>query len=146
MDDISEQDVNVSQNNGYTVQHFSYELSRDRDSKGVPFGETSPSFLDFTVRIATKDSAKVFFERMSITETFPYSFLFNASFNGVRRLSDCEDAMVATGYVIDVEEIYEDAAPGNQDARQMLVHVKLLVSNLVYLGQDKVLKVTVTND
>ena len=64
----------------------------------------------------------------------------------MRRLSDCDDAMVATGYVVDVEEIYENAAPGSQDTRQMLVHVKLLVSNLAYLGREKVLKVTVTND
>ena len=146
MEDISEQDVNVSQNNGYTVQHFSYGFSRDSTSQGVPYGETSPSFLDFTVRIASGDSARVFFERMCIPDTFPYSFLFNASFNSVRRLSDCDDAMVATGYVVDVEETYENAAPGREDTRQMLVHVKLLVSNLAYLGREKVLKVTVTND
>lgn len=146
LEDISEQDVNILQNNGFTVQHFSYELNRNRNPQGVPYGETGSSFLNFTVKVASKDSAKVFFERMFITETFPYSFLFNASFNGVHRLSDCEDAMVATGYVVDVEEIYESFAPGNQDARQMLVHVKLLVSKLAYLGQDKVLKVTVTND
>ena len=144
-ENISEQGVNVWQNNCYTVQHFAYECRRKRNASGTPYGPTTPSYLDFSVRIASPDSGKVFFERMHASKSFPYSFLFNASFNDMRKLTECEDAMVATGYVINLEEAYdkplEDGAQG-----QMLLRGRLLLCNIAYLGRDRVLKLMITTD
>ena len=147
VDDITEQGVTVWQYNGFTVQHFRYECCRRRNESGLPYGPTLPAYLDFTVRIASEDSGKVFYERMRTNETFPYSFLFNASFNTRRQLSECEDALVATGYIVDLEEEYESAPAADGSAEQMLVHARLLLSNLTYLGrEDRTLELTITKD
>lgn len=146
VEDITEQGIQVRQGNCFTVQHFSYECRRRRNDAGTPYGPTLPAYLDFTVKVAYGDSGKVFFDRMQRTETFPYSFLFNASFNGMRRLSECEDAMVATGYIVDLEEFYESAPTSDGSAEQMLIRARLLISNLAYLGRERTLDLTITND
>ena len=146
VENIAEQGINVWQNNSFTVQHFSYECRRRRNDSGKPYGQTLPAYLDFTVRVSSGESGKVFFDRMRTNETFPYSFLFNASFNSMRRLSECEDAMVVTGYIVEVEELFESAPASDGSAEQMLIHARLLISNLAYLGQEHTLNLTITND
>lgn len=146
LEDISEQGVSVWHGNCFTIQHFSYECRRERDGDGFPYGATLPSTLEFTVKVSAGDSGKHFFKRMGSDETFPYSFLFNATFSANGRLSDCEDAMVATGYLTDVEESYGAVSLSDGSQEQMLIHVKLLLSNLAYLGREKTLNLTLTND
>lgn len=137
LEDIMEEGVTIWQNNSFTVQQFSYSCERKRDLSGEPYGPTQPSYLYFTVRISSDDSAKAFFERLGSQTPFPYSFLFNASFNEMRRMAQCEDALVARAYLVDVEESFEE---------QMLIKGKLLLCNLSYLGQDETLQLTITND
>ena len=146
VEDISEQGVNVMQSNCFTVQHFSYACSRRRNDAGAPYGPTLPAYLDFTVKVASGDSGKIFFERMYQKGTFPYSFLFNADFNDMRRLATCEDAMIVTGYIIDVEECYDKDFRQDGSSEQMLIRARLLLSNIAYLGNERVLKLTITND
>ena len=137
LEDITEGGVSVWQNNCFTVQHFSYACERKRNAAGIPFGPTQPSYLYFTVRISSDESAKEFLERLASRDPYPYSFLFNASFSDKRRLAQCEDALVARAYLTDVEESFEE---------QMLIKGKLLLCNLSYLGQNDSLKLTITND
>ena len=137
MEDVAEEGVTIWQNNSFTVQHFSYACERKRNPAGEPYGPTQPSYLYFTVRINSDSSAKEFFERMGSREPFSYSFLFNASFNEMRRMAQCEDALIARAYLVDVEESFEE---------QMLIKGKLLLCSLSYLGQDETLKLTITND
>lgn len=144
-EDITEQGVNVYQNNCFTVQHFTYECRRRRNDEGIPYGSTLPSFLDFKVKVAPGDNGKVFLERLKQSETFPYSFLFNADFNSMR-LSACEDALVATGYIVNVEESYESVPQEDGSADQMLIHARLLLTNIAYAGSERTLYLTITND
>lgn len=146
LEDITEQGLDVRQNNSFAVQHFNYTCCRRRNDSGIPYGPTLPAYLDFTVKVVSGNNGKVFFERMQTNETFPFSFLFNASFNDTRQLSDYEDAMVATGYIVDLEEEYESAPAADGSAEQMLIHVKLLISNLAYLGRERTLELTITKD
>ena len=146
MDDITEDGISIWQDNCFTVQHFCYECQRDRNSFGIPYGATVPAYLDFTVRIATGNDGKVLYQRMYQNASFPFSFLFNASFNELRRFSSCEDAMIATGYVIGLDESYSTRIGEEGQAEQMLLHVRLLLCNIAYLGRERILKLTVTND
>lgn len=145
-ENIAEKGVNVMQSNCFTVQHFSYVCRRSRNDSGLPYGPTNTSYMDFTVRVASEDSGKMFFEHMKANETFSYSFLFNASFNGLRRLSECQDALVASGYIIDLEEMYDKTPLESGMAEQMLIKVRLLLSNIAYLGKERVLDLKITND
>ena len=83
---------------------------------------------------------------MGMDETSPYSFLFNAVFGANGRLRDSEDALVATGYLVDVEEVYGKVSAEDGTPEQMLIHARLLLSNLAYLGREKTLNLTITND
>ena len=146
LDDITDEGVSVWQNNCFTVQHFSYQCNRQRNEAGVPYGPTLPSYLDFTVRVSENDSAKLLFERIGISKTFPYSFLFNASFSTQRRLSDCEDGMVAQGYLVELDESYDSAANNGGTQEQMLIRGRLLLSHIRYVGRENSLKLNITND
>lgn len=146
LDDITEDGVSVWQNNCFTVQHFSYACERERNQAGIPFGPTQTSYLNFTVKIATGESGKLFFERLGAIETYPFSFIFNASFGDNKRMTECEDAMVATGYLVEVEEAFDEPKRKNGSQEQMLIKGTLLISNLEYLGQEKPLQLMVTND
>ena len=146
MEDVTEQGVSIVQNNSFTVQHFSYGCTRKRDHAGVPYGPTVPSYLDFSVRVTADDSAKQFFERMYSRDAFPFSFLFNASFNENRRLTECQDALVARGYLIEVEETCDTSGQDAAASGQMLIKGRLLLSQLIYAGSDKNLTLTITND
>ena len=146
VEDITEQGVNVWRDNCFVIQHFHYDCHRRRNDAGEPYGPTVPAYLSFTVRVTSDNNGKILFERMQSHDTFPYSFLFNATFNASRRLSECQDAMVVTGYVVDVEETYESALSEDGEAEQMLIHAKILMSNIKYLGRERYLQLTMTND
>ena len=136
-DVLNQKDISVSQSNAYTVQHFSYECKRDRTSAGEPYGPTLQSFLDFTIRVSSEESAKLFFERLYINQPFPYSFLFNATFNGIKMLSQCQDALVARGYIVSAKEVYDS---------QMLLQVRILLSKISYLGTENNLELQINQD
>ena len=146
VDDITEQGVSVMQENCFTVQHFSYACSRRRNQAGVPYGPTVPSYLDFTVKVTSDNNGKVFMDRMRQNKTFPYSFLFNARFNDMRYLSEYEDAMVATGYIVDVEESYDNTPREKGSSDQILIRARLLLSNITYLGYERELELMITKD
>ena len=146
LEDITEGGVSMLKNNCFTVQHFFYRVERARDAAGVPFGNNLPSYLDFTVRVASGDSGKAFFERMVSPGNHPYTFLFNATFNSAQKLSQWEDALVATGYMIEAEEVYDKESAGQGSQEQMLIRSRLLLSNLLYTGEDNDLKLNITND
>lgn|GEM_PF-659635 len=120
-----------------TVQHFAYKCERHRASRGNPYGPTTQSFLDFSVKVATKNTAKALLERMNDPETFAYSFLFNTTFGTDGKLSDYQGVLVAHGYLVDLEESFESTnrkagEAAATDNEQMLIKARILLSKIVY--------------
>ena len=144
--DITESKVVVKQADCLTLQHFSYQCGRKRTASGIPYGPTVPSYLNFTIRITDKEQEKGFLERAGLNEPFRYSFLFNATFDTSRhkKLSDYEDAMVVTGYIVEMEEFYDEPQVGSTD-EQSLLRCCLLLCNISYLGSNPV-TLTITED
>ena len=143
--DITEKGIKVRRTDCFTVQHFSYGCRRLRNDEGAPYGPTVPAYLDFTIRVAAGEKEKVFYDRILRSETFRYSFLFNGSFNDKQYLSTYDDALVATGYIVDMEEIHGDPSPG-PSPEQTLLRVRLLLSKLSYVGTERVMELTITKD
>ena len=54
--------------------------------------------------------------------------------------------MVATGYLTEVEERYAASSKEDGSDEQMLIQARLLVSKLSFLGREKILNLTITND
>ena len=140
-DNFIEQPGNLLRTNCYTVQDYQYHCYRKRDEYGNPYGPILSKQLDFSVIVSNVKGTKVFYERLGDRETRYFSFIFNANFNEMGRLEDYEDGMMAKGYVIDVVEETDEG-----EASQLLIHVKMLLSDLSFLGIDSVNRLSITND
>lgn len=144
--DVTEISLNVLLNHAFTVQQMRYSCHRQRNSQGLPYGQHLSDCMELTVRVATNDNAKVFLDCMADNQPHAFSILYDVSFTKMRRLSDYEDAMIARGYVVDVEEEYDKDPHSDGLADQMLVRVSLLLSNLSYVGRTSKLNLTISND
>lgn len=144
-DNILEVGENVEKRLCQTIQHFSYKCQRSRNEAGFPYGGTTPTELQFTVRLESTDGSKLFYQQMQRNEIFSYTFIFNATYNQFDRLNVYDDAMIAKGFVVDVKEDYDATMREDGTLQQILVTVTLLLSSITYMGKDdnyKVLEVT----
>ena len=132
-EDLCEMSEAILRSNCLTVQHFSYESKRNHDNRsGSTLHNEDSTILDFTIRIDTPDRGKRLLEQMQEQEDFAYSFLFNATFKQNGRLDDYDDGMVAQGSIIDIEEVFSS---DNQE--QMLMHIKLLLLSITFIGKEQ---------
>ena len=134
--DICETSAGITRDHCFTVQHFNYESKRYRSKENdANYHAEEPTILDFTIRINTPESGKLLFSQIQKQESFAYSFLFNTTFNAMNSLESYEDAMVACGYIIDIEEVF-NTEKGKGQQEQMLMHVKLLLNNITFIGKQ----------
>ena len=144
-DNIREVGENVEKRLCQTIQHFSYKCQRSRNDAGIPYGSTTPTELQFTVKLETPDDSKVFYQRIQQNELFDYTFLFNATFDHRDRLKSYDDAMIVRGFVVDVKEDYDASVNEDGTVQQILIRVTLLLSSITYVSKDdkhQVLKIT----
>ncbi|MBO4341067.1 MAG: hypothetical protein J5835_06535 [Bacteroidales bacterium] len=136
----------INESECLTVQHFSYTCRRRRNDAGLPYGSTLPSYLDFTIKVTSNNNGKGLLNHMSKNEPFQYSFIFNATFTD-NVLSKYEDLLLATGYIVDVEETYENFVLTDKTVNQTLIHARLLLCNITYVGNGDIASyLNVTND
>lgn len=131
VEDISDESVRIQQDRCYTLQHYAYECRRNRNERGVPYGNTGTSLLVFTVRVSDADSCAVFYQALKSHIVQTFSFLFNATFTSGQQLNSYENAFAARGYVVDVVEDFQSFTDV-----QMTVTVKLLLNSIYYVGRD----------
>ena len=143
-EDFCEVGGSVLQSSCYTIQEYTYRCFRNRDGLGNSYGSIHSDYLDFTVRVDAERGCKRFYQRMADQANAPFSFIFNASFSPSGRLKGYDDGMVTYGYVIDIEESCCDADADHPN--QLLLHVKLLLSNIVYVGHESPRNLIITND
>lgn len=142
-EDICEMRDAILRENCFTVQHFNYESKRchDAGSSSTYHSEASTK-LDFTVRINTPVCGKQLLAHMQDPEQHAYSFIFNATFKPTGRLLDYDDAMMATGYIIDIEEDFTTIQKKEQP-EQMLMHIHLLLNAITFVGKEHNITLTV---
>ena len=144
-DNLQEVEENLEKRLCQTIQHFSYKCQRSRNDAGIPYGSTTPTELQFTVKLETPDDSKVFYQRIQQNELFDYTFLFNATFDHRDRLKSYDDAMIVRGFVVDVKEDYDASVNEDGTVQQILIRVTLLLSSITYVSKDdkhQVLKIT----
>lgn len=135
--DICETNAGITRDHCFTVQHFDYESKRYRSKENdANYHAEEPTILDFSIRINTPETGKELFSQIQKQESFAYSFLFNTTFNAMNSLESYEDAMVARGYIIDIEEVFS-TEKGKGQQEQMLMHVKLLLNNITFIGKQQ---------
>ena len=135
-ENLQEVGNNVEKRLCQTIQHFSYKCQRSRNDAGFPYGETTPTELQFTIRLGAPDDGKVFYQQMQRNELFDHTFIFNASFDQTDRLKTYDDAMIVRGYVVDVKEDYNSAVTLQGNFVPMQIEVTLLLSSITYVGKE----------
>lgn len=141
---VAEVAGSVVQSQCFTVQDYHYHCYRERDEQGNPYGGILSEYLDFSVVVADLEACKFFYQCMDQSENTPMSFLFNATFGPMGRLSDFEDGLVTYGYVVNVDEGCESNDETGQE--QVLIHVRMLLSNMFFLGSNAVHFLEITKD
>jgi hypothetical protein len=131
---LDERKFRIPYDRCFTVLHFSYECRRERNKLGYPFGDTTSTILNFTVRLMSPEDGKPFYHQMQQNEPEFFTFLFNVTLFNRQAVTGYEDAMIVNGYVIDVDDDFMNAPTSEGDTEQMLIHVKLLVANITYVG------------
>ena len=141
---LAEVSGSVVQSQCFTVQDYHYHCYRERDEQGNPYGGILSDYLDFTVVVSDLDACKFFYQCMDLSENTPMSFIFNANFSPSGRLINYEDGMITYGYVVNVDELcMNDDISGEE---QVLIHVKMLLSNVYFLGNNAVHFLEITKD
>lgn len=141
---LAEVSGSVVQSQCFTVQDYHYHCYRERDEQGNPYGGILSDYLDFTVVVSDLDACKFFYQCMDLSENTPMSFIFNANFSPSGRLINYEDGMITYGYVVNVDEgCMNDDTSGEE---QVLIHVKMLLSNVYFLGNNAVHFLEITKD
>lgn len=141
---LAEVGGSVVQSQCFTVQDYHYHCYRKRDDQGNPYGGIFSEYLDFSVVVSDLEAIKFFYQCMDLSENAPMSFLFNANFGLSGRLVDFEDGLVTYGYVVNVDEACENDDETGQE--QILLHVKMLLSNMYFLGSNAVHFLEITKD
>ena len=141
---LSEVGGSVLQSQCFTVQDYHYHCYRNRDDQGNPFGGILSEYLDFTVIVSDLEACKFFFQAMDQSSNTPLSFIFNASFSPSGRLADYEDSLITYGYVISVEEGSENDKDTAEE--QILLNVRMKLSNMYFLGSNAVHYLEITKD
>lgn len=114
--------------NGKAVQQFSYTCALQRDSAGTVVGRAENVIIDFSLCVMQGEQ-NLFYEKLMDNATERYSILFNALYED-DKLKDFDNAIIAEGYIIDVEEY------GSNDNNQAMMRVQLLASELTYLHKN----------
>jgi len=134
---------NILKENCLTVQHFNYECMHKKNESGEIYGAINPVILDFTVRINSPLHTLLFYKELVSNEHFSFSFLFNVTYDANQRIKSYEDGMVVDAFIVRMEEVYQskgflrNLGTGTNDTdSQMLLHVKLLVRSVAYLGVE----------
>lgn len=136
-DNFLEVGENVEKRLFQTIQNFSYKCQRNRNDAGLPYGNTTPTELQFTVKLESPDDSKVFYQQMQKNELFDHTFIFNATFDENDRLKSYGDAMIVRGYVVDVKEDYDATVTEDGTVQQILIQVNLLLSSITYIGREE---------
>lgn len=125
--------------NNKTLQHFDYKCQRSRDVDGEPYGPTVSSLMTFTIRNVSGTDLENIYGNLKQATSQEFTFLFNVEFDASNNnvYVSHEAAMYVTGYVVDIEEYFVAEKEKDAEAKQMEMEVKLLLSNITYLGGSK---------
>ena len=137
LENVIDNPKNVLKENSLTVQKFDYDCVRKRNESGEIYGGINPVKLSFTVRVENPRHAMMFFKGLATNETMSLSFLFNVTYNSFQRMSDYEDGMVVTGYLVSAEEVFKTEPSSADQNQQLLLDVKMLVKSVTYLGIEE---------
>jgi hypothetical protein len=128
--DITEQ-MNLRQEDGYTIQNFDYQSFRSRDKLGQPYGPSNASLAYITLRSISGEGYKNLYNILKQRECYSLSLLYNVKYSEDRLVESYETATVLNGYIVEIEEIFDTNPMVSQS---MILNMKILLHDVDYLG------------
>lgn len=129
-----------------TIMQYSYEAIRNRDNMGFPRGDSSSLILELTIRNFSHVLSRHFLKELRSNRPYDYTFLFNAIFDDNKILSKYDNRLTAKGYIIELEEAFGKQQEGDLMSGQKIMKAKLLISKLIYHGENNNSVLSVSND
>ena len=137
LDNVMDGSKRILKENCLVVQNFDYQCTFKRNEKGRVYGAMESVVLSFKVRVNDPRHAMMFLMELASNNVSCFSFLFNATYGPNERLKNYEDGMVVKGYIVGAEEQYSTETSETGQYKQMLLDLRMLVSEVVYLGYEK---------
>ena len=137
LDNVLDGAKRVLKENCLVVQNFDYQCTFKRNENGRVYGAMESVILSFRVLVNDPRHAMIFLMELASNNVSCFSFLFNATYGPNERLRDYEDGMVVRGYLVSAEEQYSTETSETGRYKQMLLDLKLLVSEVIYLGYEE---------
>lgn len=147
--DITDPTVSTAKEQSFTLQQFRYECSRNRNSQGTPYGPTLSTSLFLTLKSLPDGYLKELYKRLTENTPSSFSIVFNATFNRNdnqdNALSDYTNALIVTGFMVDIFEGYAplETLNANQRGRGnsstadlMMTTVEFLLQTITYIGNN----------
>lgn len=140
---ICENEPRIYRNNCTTLQSYRYECFRSRGNLSLPYGNMHSTILELNLKNFSENLGKYFLNSIKSPEPSEVSLIFNATFNANGELEDYAEAFVARGYVVDTQENYSTDI--KKDSQRTLF-IKMLLSKIIYKGEDSNLNLIISND
>lgn len=126
----------IRQDRCIPIERYEYTLNRSRRDNGEPNPvATSGSILSITVNIGSRNSLKVFYERIKDPNPSAFSVIFDAGFDEDGYLEDYYSALILTGSIVSVDEDFQTSEAIETDVFCMTLQV--LIQNLTVCGTSK---------
>lgn len=140
---INEEKENLFRSNCATIQEYSYESFRTRGNLSLPYGNVHSTIIQIRLRNFSENIAKYFFNSLNSSMPTEVSLVFNATFDNNGKLRDYDDAFIARGYIVETKEAF---STGDNDESQRSIDVKMLLSKIVYIGENTNSVLIISND
>lgn len=135
-----EEGVVLTKPHGMTLLSYDYKVVYSRDNTGTPYGAPTCIEAKFVVDVANRLDCRTLYNRMYTNSPESISFLFNTKFDQVtENLVSFDSGFVARCYIVDLEEYYDvDATKSTTatSAQQMRLCAKVLLTNVIYIGEN----------
>lgn len=137
LDNFQDAPESVLRENCIMVSHLDYHCEYRRNDSNSVYGAVDPVILNFSIRIGSVKKATPFYRHLVENGHYVYTFLYNTTYDQNDRIATYEDGMVVDAFVVKVEQEYTTQRTGHDSDEQIMLHVKLLVRSITYLGTDK---------
>ena len=139
--EIKEQ-MNLRQDDGYTIQSLDYQSFRSRDRLGQPYGLSNATLANITLRSISGEGYKKLYNILKERVSNPFSVLYNVKYTEERLVASYDTATVLNGYIVEIEEVFDTRK--KQD-HSMILNMKILLHDIDYIGVNSQRKLVVNS-
>lgn len=136
-DNFLDQGQNVPKSKCMVVQSYEYMLCRSRNAYGEAYGTGSGNIVTIKVRVSSRDSLKVFYDRLSNMSSTCLTLIYNVHYDDQGFVTEYghDGALVIDGYIIDIEEVY-GRSKTERDNEEIMLSLKFLTNSMEMVGSN----------